>query len=190
MFSKVYFWEKNLFIFYIWSSLFVLAFYIYILHFLSLYMYIFSWLIFNSILQLTLWNIQVRIYYSVLQTGKIKIKISNNVQKIIQLENGGNNSRVALHVLSHFSHVWFFAVLWTAAHQAPLSMGILQARMWERVAISFSKNSLSLVRFSPQFKSSPNSSLNQRCIHLNTRHKIIFFCCCCWKITKRSSNLV
>ena len=28
-------------------------------------------------------------------------------------------------VLSHFSHVWLFMILWTAAHQAPLSMGIL-----------------------------------------------------------------
>ena len=27
-----------------------------------------------------------------------------------------------LFVLSHFSHVWLFATLWTAAHQAPLSI--------------------------------------------------------------------
>ena len=32
-------------------------------------------------------------------------------------------------VLSSFSHVWLFATLWTRAHQAPLSMGILQARL-------------------------------------------------------------
>ena len=31
-------------------------------------------------------------------------------------------------VLSCFSHVWLFATLWTVAHRAPLSMGILQAR--------------------------------------------------------------
>ena len=34
-----------------------------------------------------------------------------------------------------------FATLWTAAHQAPLSMGILQARILEWVAISFSRGS-------------------------------------------------
>ena len=29
-------------------------------------------------------------------------------------------------VVSRFSHVQLFATLWTVAHQAPLSMGILQ----------------------------------------------------------------
>jgi len=33
-------------------------------------------------------------------------------------------------VLSHFSHVWFFATLWTAAHQAPLSMGFSRQEHW------------------------------------------------------------
>ena len=32
-------------------------------------------------------------------------------------------------VLSHFNRVRFFVTLWTVAHQAPLSMGILQARI-------------------------------------------------------------
>ena len=34
-------------------------------------------------------------------------------------------------VLSHFSHVQLFVTLWTVAHQAPLSVGILQARILE-----------------------------------------------------------
>ena len=34
------------------------------------------------------------------------------------------------------SHVGLFATPWTVAHQAPLSMGILQARILEWVAIS------------------------------------------------------
>ena len=34
-----------------------------------------------------------------------------------------------------------FATPWTVAHQAPLSMGILQARILEWVAISFSRGS-------------------------------------------------
>ena len=37
-------------------------------------------------------------------------------------------------VLSHSSRVWLFATPWTVAHQAPLSMGILQARILEWAA--------------------------------------------------------
>ena len=39
------------------------------------------------------------------------------------------------------SHVWLFATLWTVALQAPLSMGILQARTLEWVAIFSSRGS-------------------------------------------------
>jgi len=39
------------------------------------------------------------------------------------------------------SHVWLFATPWTAAHQAPLSMGFFQARILEWVTISFSRGS-------------------------------------------------
>ena len=39
------------------------------------------------------------------------------------------------------SHVWLFEILWTVAHQAPLSMRILQARILEWVAILFSRES-------------------------------------------------
>ena len=46
-------------------------------------------------------------------------------------------------VLSHFSHVWLFAVLWTVACQAPLSSvhEILQTRIQEWVATSYSRGS-------------------------------------------------
>ena len=37
------------------------------------------------------------------------------------------------------SHVRLFKNPWTVAHLAPLSLGILQARILERVAISFSR---------------------------------------------------
>ena len=33
-------------------------------------------------------------------------------------------------MLSHFSHVWLFATLWTAAHQVPLSMGFSRQEYW------------------------------------------------------------
>ena len=36
-----------------------------------------------------------------------------------------------IYMLSRFSYVWLFAILRTVAHQAPLSMGILRARMGE-----------------------------------------------------------
>ena len=41
-------------------------------------------------------------------------------------------------VLTCFSCVLVYAILWTAASQAPLSMGILQARILEWVAMPFS----------------------------------------------------
>ena len=42
------------------------------------------------------------------------------------------------------SHVRLFATPWTVAHQAPLSMGILQARILEWVAMPSSKGSSQL----------------------------------------------
>ena len=39
------------------------------------------------------------------------------------------------------SHVWLSETPWTVAHQAPLSMGILQARKLEWVAMPFSSGS-------------------------------------------------
>ena len=42
-------------------------------------------------------------------------------------------------VLSCFSCVWLFVTLWTIAHQALLSVGFLQARILEWVAMLFSR---------------------------------------------------
>ena len=42
-------------------------------------------------------------------------------------------------LLSHFSRVRLCAIPWTAAHQAPPSMGFFQARVLEWGAIAFSK---------------------------------------------------
>ena len=46
---------------------------------------------------------------------------------------------VCARTLSLFSHVWLCATLWTATRQAPLSMGILQARILEWVALLSSR---------------------------------------------------
>ena len=36
-------------------------------------------------------------------------------------------------MLSHFSHVWLFATLWTTAVQAPLSVGFSRQEYWSRL---------------------------------------------------------
>ena len=38
-------------------------------------------------------------------------------------------------LLSHFSHVWLFATPWTAAYQAPLSMGFSRQEYWSGVPL-------------------------------------------------------
>ena len=42
---------------------------------------------------------------------------------------GPSETKMSACVLSHFSHAWFFATLWTSVGQSPLSLGILQARI-------------------------------------------------------------
>ena len=44
-------------------------------------------------------------------------------------------------VLNSSNHVWLFATPWTVAHQAPLSLGILQARILEGVVMPSSRGS-------------------------------------------------
>ena len=63
------------------------------------------------------------------------IRISINICTYIEIE-------VYTHtcMLSHFSRVWFFVILWTIAHQA-LYMGILQARTLQWVAMTSSRGS-------------------------------------------------
>ena len=51
------------------------------------------------------------------------------------------NVHVHVCVLSCFSRVRLLATLWTVARQAPLSMGILQARVLESVAMLCSRGS-------------------------------------------------
>ena len=45
-----------------------------------------------------------------------------------------------MHSISHFSSVQLFATPWTVAHQAPLYMGILQARIPEWVVMPSSRD--------------------------------------------------
>ena len=49
--------------------------------------------------------------------------------------------KVHARVLNRFSPVPFFETLWTVVHQAPLPMGIAQARILEWVAMSSTRGS-------------------------------------------------
>ena len=49
---------------------------------------------------------------------------------------GNSGMQACACVISHFSHAQLFMTLWTVVLQAPLFMGILQARILEWVAIS------------------------------------------------------
>ena len=46
---------------------------------------------------------------------------------------------VCYHIWQLLCHIWHFATPWTIAHQAPLSMGILQARILEWGAMPSSR---------------------------------------------------
>jgi len=41
------------------------------------------------------------------------------------------------YVLSRFSRVWFFVMLWTVAHQFPLSMGFYKQEYWSGLPCAF-----------------------------------------------------
>ena len=65
-------------------------------------------------------------------SGKISLKTKHTKKNLnIHLPHAG--------MLSRFSHIGLFATLWTLALEAPLSMGILQARILEWVALPFSR---------------------------------------------------
>ena len=38
-----------------------------------------------------------------------------------------------MYVLSHFSHVWLSATLWTVGYQAPLSVGLSRQEYWSQL---------------------------------------------------------
>ena len=48
---------------------------------------------------------------------------------------GSQKSLMAVTVMKSFSHAWLFETPWTVTYQAPLSMGILQARILTWIAI-------------------------------------------------------
>ena len=78
-------------------------------------------------------------------------------------ELSGKPFSLYAYMLSLFSHVWFFATLWTVAHQAPLSIWILPARTLESVAWLSSRGS-----FQPRDPTSSLTSPTMACRPLPT----------------------
>ena len=68
----------------------------------------------------------------------------NKVSKVKKKKRHDHMIRSYCCVCCRFSCVWLFMTLWTVAHQAPLSMGILQARVLEWVALLSSKGASGL----------------------------------------------
>ena len=60
---------------------------------------------------------------------------------IFRLTHIPHSKHVCVCVLSHFSRVWLFATPWTVVHQVPPSIGILQERVLEWVAMPSSRRS-------------------------------------------------
>ena len=56
-------------------------------------------------------------------------------QKLMKHKKNGDYLGMRVCVWKSLSHFWLFAILRTVAHQAPLSIRILQARILEWVAI-------------------------------------------------------
>ena len=53
-------------------------------------------------------------------------KKNNSITNLVAIQN----LQPSLWMLSHFSHVRLFVMLWTVAHQAPLSMGFSRQEYW------------------------------------------------------------
>ena len=76
-------------------------------------------------------------------------------------------------MLSRFSHVWLYATLWTAAHQAPLSTGFSRQEYWSGLPL-YKMISMN-VRFCYCIKKVVN--IGKICITPNINHCILIY----WK---------
>ena len=75
------------------------------------------------------------------------------------------------------SHVWLFATPWTAAYQAPLSMGFSRQQYWSRGAIAFSLFTLLThkpVKFLIWFGLYPLSGIVSFLVSSNRKHSLNF----------------
>ena len=65
-------------------------------------------------------------------TDENNLRLFFNMKKIVLIKKrgGGQYSGICVCVLSHFSHGWLFATLWTVVRQAPLCMGLSRQECW------------------------------------------------------------
>ena len=76
-----------------------------------------------------------------LQPYGLYVYLIYNVMLVSGIQQSDSGVYIYSCKLSLFSHVQLFVTLWTVAHQAPLSMGILQARILDCVAMPSSQGS-------------------------------------------------
>ena len=98
---------------------------------------LYYFLVYRKAIQLYIYNF-IRIFFQILFPFKL---LQNIEYSPLYSTVGPCSLSCFIHtcMLSCFSRIWPFVTLWTVAHQAPLSMGILQARVLEWVAISSSR---------------------------------------------------
>ena len=114
-------------------------------------------------------------------------KKNNSITNLVAIQN----LQPSLWMLSHFSHVRLFVMLWTVAHQAPLSMGFSRQEYWSGLPCpppgdlpDSGMEPLSPVTPALQVDSLPLSHLGSptwsyRNICTNTQgyeNKVVFFC--------------
>ena len=76
--------------------------------------------------------------------NNIHLLICSAIMHLFWLKHLGNKDElgiVLLLLLSHFSRVWPSATLWTAAFQAPPSMGFSRQRYWSGVPLPSPRHS-------------------------------------------------
>ena len=75
--------------------------------------------------------------------------LANSMAAACRLErsNQAKASLLLLLLLSRFSHVWLFTTPWTAAYQAPPSMGFSRQEYWSGLPLSSLKASLGLTKW-------------------------------------------
>ena len=69
------------------------------------------------------------------------IQLRKKQHRVHGIQRGRKHGLLGLPCAQLLSRVWLFAAPWTVAGQAPLSMGILQARILEWLAMLFSRGS-------------------------------------------------
>ena len=70
-------------------------------------------------------------YLLALRFGQIFLSVLN-------LPNGDDEDSVCACVLSHFSYVQLFVMLWTVGHKVPVSMGFSRQEYWSGLPFPFS----------------------------------------------------